>query len=1324
MKFFPVLALLTLPLCADSLLPTNLGPLGALPRVVRHGGLRVVAPAGATLYRSESAVGITGHHASDTISGAEVLTIFFDRKTRIDSLQLADFAINDLTVLISGFAANPGASLSNGSASFANGTVTLTATSPAAVATVAFATPQAVDLLSLSAPQANLEGGGVGLVRLDHTPQPQVLYREEFPNGLRSSRPLADCGWDGAAATGEGGGSITISPTQTTMNAADLGTGNLGATASASGLTFTGSSSLFVGAEAGSTSLGIAGGYRDTTLSEGENFNVAPAEAMVVDAITFSGLGASDSPVVLSGFTANPGASLGSGTATFAGNAVTLNATTFASLATVTFANPVVLSTLNIRCNSTNAAAAGVGVPSITYRTATLSNPSAAHIAGVFGDDHAEIYSAKTEGNTKAIVSTEEDFIDHDPVRYAGLELRWEQAGGVNGANAVVRPMVQVGGQWFASATVFPVTANNSPFETKTLAFSPAASNWRAVTLAANEATLGTAPAADLAGPITNLGFFADFSADDENQAILLDRLELAGHPLDPDNEPWTLVSSPDFTNADIGDVSGAITGVPASSGWTGGQNGTTAELEDSFLAFFQSLASEAPDLFLVAGDLVEGEWFKDTAGRQVLGSVSSEANRKLTFIEGSFYYYGHYQNAWFRPNDLRVIACVGDHELGDNDWPVNGQNTKLIPTMRNEFSRWFTRFPIGQWSTHTASGRPDRTAPDFANTPGTLIYPDRPVGSPHEQTAFALRHKDTLIISMDVFQHQNPNTVIYPYGGTVKPELEATQLAWLQSLLAEAAADPSIRHIITQCHTPILQPVLTTASSGMTYADGESSPLFQAMAAHGVDLHFSGEVHDIAASRHMGVQQIVHGSPPGSRMLNYLVVRVLPDKLDCQIKTGRQYRDNSVPYWQPVDGNGKSGFAEMRKPFKPAGRILIDKSGPVKTISEGTGFLSNIEHADYLLHYSFDQAPGTRSMPNEGSLPDVNSDGQKKWRGDLDADWQASPDFVPGKFGNALRFAGTTGNPDVVLAGECPTPINKPRTMAFWMRTSLAGFQNIAGYGADSQPFGEFGAQVTTDGRLQLDIGSYIASALGAPRIDDGNWHHCAIVVPAWDQAKLGQVVFYIDGTAYPAQTANPNIEILTRTTAILGQLRIGRHAGNTDSPYVGELDDFVIWGRALSAAELSLLHAFGSSSLNYDVAKADPLLKAFRRGEGVEIDGTTWFYVSSDLRGAPGTAYDLGGEYLAPLGSSAGMTTIADPFVRSLRGAIAEVNLTAKTVTLTWNSLPGATYTIEGSDDFTLWVAEPTGTQVPSQGTSTTHQLTPESLPHRRFYRVAETP
>ncbi|MCH7225123.1 LamG-like jellyroll fold domain-containing protein [Haloferula sp. A504] len=1260
------------------------------------------------------------------MSGTETLSLFFDRRNRIDALELGGFDPSDSPVLISGFTSDPGAPLSNGTTSFANGVLSLTATSFVEVAAVAFANPQNVDLFTISAPEADAEGKGISLVSLSHTPQPQTLYREEFPNGRRSARPLAACGWDASSATGTGSGG-SISPTQTVVAAGDLGSGDLGsATASSGGLSFSSASgNLFIGEEATYTSIGIVGSFKSTTLSQGENCDITPVDSMVVDEITFSGFGGNDSPILLSGFPSDPGATLSNGTAVFAGETLTLTATSFAQLATLSFATPPVLSTLNIRCNGTDSGAGGVGIHTLTYRAAIGGLPSTAQIAGIFGDDHAEIFASQSNGDTKAIISTEEDWIDHDPARYTGLELRWEQAGGANGANVEVRPMIEVRGQWFASATSFGTSADNSPFENKSLTLSTAAADWRSVTLSDNSAVLGPPPAGDLSGPITNLGFFADFSADEEDETLLLDRVELVGHPLFPDEEAWTFVSMPDFTNADIADMSGALTGVPAASGWDGGQNGSTAEIEDSFLGLFQSMTSESPDLFLVAGDLVEGEWFKDAAGRQIIGPVNSDANRELAFIEGSYYFYGHYQNAWFGANDLRVIACVGDHELGDNDWGINGANTKLIPTMRSEFSRWFTRFPAGQWSTYTPGGRPDRTSPDFADTPAPLIYPDRPVGSPHEQTAFALRHKDTLIISLDVWQHVGPGTFLYPYGGTVKAELEATQLAWVQNLLAEAEADPTIRHIITQCHTPILQPVLTTASSGMTYIDGESSPLFQAMADYGVDLHFSGEVHDIAASlAHEGVQQIVHGSPPGSRVLNYLLVRVFPDQLDCTIKTGRQYRDTSVPYWQPEDGNGKAGFAEIREPFKASGRITIDKSGPEKVVSDSTGFLANIEHDDYLLHYSFDHPAGTRQMPNEGTLPDLNADGQKKWLGDLDSAWLASPDFGPGKFGNALSFAGVAGNPDQINAGECPTPLAKPRTLAFWLRTSRPGFMNIAGYGDDERPFGEFNAQISADGRLQLDIGAYTAAALGGPVINDGLWHHCAIVVPAWDQSTLGEVLFYVDGVQYAADTTDPGETILTKTTSSRGQMFIGRHPLNTNAPFVGELDDLVLWGRGLGAAELSLLHAFGSSTLAYDVARADPLLKAFRRGEGVEIDGTTWFYVGEDLRGSPGTPYDLDSDYLTPLAPGSGMSTIGSAIDRSLKGRLTNVDRQAATVTLQWNSLPGATYDIEGSDDFIGWDPEPTGLNIPSEGTTTTHELTPTSLPARRFYRITETP
>jgi len=86
--------------------------------------------------------------------------------------------------------------------------------------------------------------------------------------------------------------------------------------------------------------------------------------------------------------------------------------------------------------------------------------------------------------------------------------------------------------------------------------------------------------------------------------------------------------------------------------------------------------------------------------------------------------------------------------------------------------------------------------------------------------------------------------------------------------------------------------------------------------------------------------------------------------------------------------------------------------------------------------------------------------------------------------------------------------------------------------------------------------------------------------------------------------------------------------------------------------------------------------------------------------------------------------MSTLQNPSDRALKGQLTGVDVQAARVTLQWNSLPGATYTIEGSNDFIDWDPEPTGLNIPSGGTTTVHELTPPSLPAWRFYRIFETP
>ncbi|MBK1825614.1 sulfatase [Haloferula rosea] len=81
--------------------------------------------------------------------------------------------------------------------------------------------------------------------------------------------------------------------------------------------------------------------------------------------------------------------------------------------------------------------------------------------------------------------------------------------------------------------------------------------------------------------------------------------------------------------------------------------------------------------------------------------------------------------------------------------------------------------------------------------------------------------------------------------------------------------------------------------------------------------------------------------------------------------------------------------------------------------------------------------------------------------------------------------------------------------------------------------------------------------------------------------------------------------------------------------------------------------------------------------------------------------------------------------PFGQTFHITASSVDLSAKTVTLTWNSEAGFSYDIEVSDGLGSW--SPLATDVPSGGASTTAADLADpgiSLPGRRFYRVVLTP
>ena len=286
------------------------------------------------------------------------------------------------------------------------------------------------------------------------------------------------------------------------------------------------------------------------------------------------------------------------------------------------------------------------------------------------------------------------------------------------------------------------------------------------------------------------------------------------------------LVSSPDFLNADVGD----LRDTPAR--WTPRRhansiNGQYRRALDTVLDDWESLS---PDAVLVAGDMVDGWWGTDPAGSGTFGPVDTPAQRRAALERAAATYYPQWLER-FRERDLDVLTAMGDHEYGDDPWAR--RKGALARSFEGAYARHLGR-------------QPERIA--RSRFDGVRV--SRPRGV-HRTTAYALRPRpDVQLITLNVFD-------ITPQRSRVR--LDEQQMRWLKQVLRRAERD-RVRWIVVQGHTPILWPVRKKGSSGLHYEGGRRSELWRTFKRYGVDLYLAGEVHSTTASEADGVTQIAHG--------------------------------------------------------------------------------------------------------------------------------------------------------------------------------------------------------------------------------------------------------------------------------------------------------------------------------------------------------------------------------------------------------------------------------------------------------------------------------
>ena len=305
------------------------------------------------------------------------------------------------------------------------------------------------------------------------------------------------------------------------------------------------------------------------------------------------------------------------------------------------------------------------------------------------------------------------------------------------------------------------------------------------------------------------------------------------------------LLSSPDFLNADIADLR------RGPGFWNPGRsaNSTSPAYERAIDHVLDDWQRQQPDAVLVAGDLVDGRWGRDSHHTGNFGPVNDAAQRATAARLAAATYYPQYLQR-FREHDLDLYAAAGDHEYGDNPWTASKR--RLAPVFRQQFARYFTRTP---------SGRPR--------------FRDHPTGV-HAGTAYAFRPApDVQVVTIDPFD-------IAPDHARLR--VDRQQLRWLVRVLRSAQED-GVRWTIVQGHLPILEPVRSRGSSELHYPGGARSRLWQVFRKYGVDVYLCGEVHDVTATSQDGILQLAHGGAFQFGLTTYALLDVHDDRLDVTLR-------------------------------------------------------------------------------------------------------------------------------------------------------------------------------------------------------------------------------------------------------------------------------------------------------------------------------------------------------------------------------------------------------------------------------------------------------
>jgi M6 family metalloprotease-like protein len=175
----------------------------------------------------------------------------------------------------------------------------------------------------------------------------------------------------------------------------------------------------------------------------------------------------------------------------------------------------------------------------------------------------------------------------------------------------------------------------------------------------------------------------------------------------------------------------------------------------------------------------------------------------------------------------------------------------------------------------------------------------------------------------------------------------------------------------------------------------------------------------------------------------------------------------------------------------------------------------------------------------------------------------------VAGKINQALSFSGAGSY--VSVPDNAGLRLTHDLTLAAWIQTTNnAQTQDfLSKYDFNGWEAGYL-LQVLPSGVINLHVGgnsvvSAIRDARDVTAVNDGRWHHVAVVI------ALGQsVTFYIDGRL------SSTVAMQTAAYAVVSPLYIGTFPGSYNgSPFTGAMDDVWVYPSALTASQVAAVAA-----------------------------------------------------------------------------------------------------------------------------------------------------